>query len=160
MTGSHKGADMNGNLEPLFRADPAPRPVKGILLGFTAALCWWIGIAGTANNSGGTPYLVVPALVTALAFVVVRRERNARGRYFKTPPIRRHRFALPRARAMIAILCGFTALLSWWIAIVAFVVSGGDIQAIMVFLFVPVASTIGTFFAARSAGWMGKGNHS
>ncbi|MFK0008178.1 hypothetical protein ACIQTZ_14095 [Paenarthrobacter sp. NPDC090520] len=148
---------MNENLEPLFRTGPSTRTVKGILWGFTAALCWWIGIAGTAYNAAGAPYLVIPALVTGVALIAMRRAGNTQTKHIKAPPIRRHSIASRRAGAIVAILCGFTALLSWWIAIVALLVGGGGAQAILVFLFVPVVCTAGTFFAAHSAGWLGRG---
>lgn len=146
---------MNGNLEPLFPPRPGTRSTRRILLGFTAALCWWIGIAGSINSTGGALYLLIPVSATLATLFAVRRPGHPRAKHVKTPPTRKRRRAPAGTQTVVLILGGFTALLSWWIAIVALLISGGGIQAFLVFLFVPIAATAGTILAARRPGWTG-----
>lgn len=146
---------MSGNLEPMFPLGPATRSTRGILLAFTAALCWWIGIAGSINSAGGALYLGIPVLATIATLLAIRRPGNPRAKHVKARPIRKHRVAPAGTRPVAIILCGFTALLSWWIGIVALLVIGGRAQAFLAFLIVPVVATIGTFLAVRPTKWAG-----
>lgn len=147
---------MTGKLEPMFPPRPGTRSPRTILLGFTAALCWWIGIAGSINSAGGALYLLIPALATVATLLALRRPGRPRAKHIKTPPPRKHRSAPAGTLAVVVVLGGFSALLSWWIAIVALLVSGGGSRAFVVFLLVPIAATTGTFLAARRAGWAGR----
>jgi hypothetical protein len=52
---------------------PAKRTSLVVLCGFTAALCWWIGIAGVANTGGGAQvFLAIPLLATIGTVLVAR----------------------------------------------------------------------------------------
>ncbi|MCZ9882623.1 hypothetical protein [Arthrobacter sp. B2a2-09] len=54
----------------------------------------------------------------------------------------------PVTRTTLVVLCGFTAALCWWIAIVGMMNSAAG----TVVLTVPVLATIGTLLAARHKG--------
>ncbi|WAH99108.1 hypothetical protein [Arthrobacter sp. MMS18-M83] len=140
---------MSSNLEPLIPARPATRTALVILTGFTAALCWWIAIAGVANSAAGIIFLAIPVLAT-IATLRAARRRPPPHKAQHVNQLQRHRArgALSAHRRSAVVLCGFTAVLCWWIAIVAVV----NIAAGTVVLTVPVLATIGTVLAARYKG--------
>ncbi|WP_434374215.1 hypothetical protein [Paenarthrobacter sp. FR1] len=94
-------------------------------------------------------------LATTVTLLAMRRGGRPRARHVKSLPARKHRSAPAGTYAVVVVLCGFTALLSWWIGIVALFVSGAGVQAFLAFLVVPVVTTAGTILAARRAGWTG-----
>ncbi|GAP61196.1 hypothetical protein AHiyo1_48680 [Arthrobacter sp. Hiyo1] len=59
------------------RAQSAHRGSMVILYGFTAALCWWIGIAGVINSGGGAFFLIIPVLATAGTLLAARYKGRA-----------------------------------------------------------------------------------
>jgi hypothetical protein len=63
------------------------RGALGVITGFLALLCWWIGISGYLNvggfisgGSGFLTFLLVPVLATAATYLAARGyTRSARG---------------------------------------------------------------------------------
>ncbi|MHC6219478.1 hypothetical protein [Arthrobacter sp. MMS24-S77] len=140
---------MSSHLEPLISTRPATRTALVILCGFTAALCWWIGIAGVTNSGGGIVFLALPVLATIGTLWVARRPRQPHeAKHVKHSTSHKARSAPSVHRGSLVILCGFTAALCWWIALVG--VANGAAGTIV--LAVPVLATIGTILAARHRG--------
>jgi spore maturation protein SpmA len=153
-----QGATVSSNLEPLISPRGATRTPLVILCGFTAALCWWIGIAGVGSTGGGAQvFLAVPVLATIGAVLIAARQGRQKAKHVYQPQSRKAEHAdqlpghkapgvLPAKRRSLTVLCGFTAALCWWIGIAGVGSTGGGAQ---VFLAVPVLATIGTVLVAR-----------
>jgi hypothetical protein len=120
-----------------------------LLCGFTAILCWWIGIAGVVNSQGGAYlFLGVPALLTVGTFLLGRR-RHQTARHRGQPRLTETHNRLPSPqRQTVVLLCGFAAVLCWWIGIVGVVNSQGGAY---LFLGVPALLTLGTLGVWRQA---------
>jgi hypothetical protein len=119
-----------------------------IMGGFTAALCWWVGILGVATSGGGAvPFLATPFLISVGTVVAARQGRRRRPRHLGAPhcPPDRTR-SLPATRYSLAIITGSTAALCWWVGIVAMASTGGGA---VLFLTVPALLTVGTLLVAR-----------
>jgi hypothetical protein len=120
-----------------------------IIGGFTAALCWWIGIVGLANSGGGAGiFLTVPVLATIGTLLAARHRGRRAPRHsseLRSHTARSH--PLPATRYSLVIIGAFTAVLCWWIGIVGLMNSGGGAA---LFLAVPVLATLGTLLVARS----------
>ncbi|CAA9241430.1 MAG: hypothetical protein AVDCRST_MAG83-1606 [uncultured Arthrobacter sp.] len=73
----------------------SPNPVlarqdlrKSLLLlgGFTAALCWWIGLTGFINSGGGAAvFFGIPVLLTLGAFLASRRRKPRAPKHLQKP---------------------------------------------------------------------------
>lgn len=139
---------MGSNLEPLIPSRGATRTTLIILCGFTAALCWWIGIAGVANTGGGAQLLLaIPVLATiATVLLAARRGPRQKAKHVNQPRSHKALGALSAKRRSLVVLCGYTSALCWWIGIAGVANTGGGAQ---VFLTVPVLATIGTVLVAR-----------
>ncbi|WP_146069214.1 hypothetical protein [Arthrobacter sp. ZGTC412] len=143
---------MSSNLEPLIPAPLDGRKIWVVILGFAAAMCWWLGIVGVIVSGGGGQalqvFLAVPVLVTVgTALAAHQRHRRRRGaKHVRQPHSHKMRRGLPAKGSSVVLLCGFTAALCWWIAIVAVATTGGGTQ---VFLAIPVLASVVTFLAAR-----------
>jgi len=116
--------------------------------GFTAALCWWIGLTGFVNSGGGAAvFFGIPVLLTLGTFLAARRRRPRAPKHLKES---RHRPAVVRLRrgpkGSLTIIGVFTAALCWWIGVVGFVNAGGGAG---VFFTIPLLLTLGTLWAAR-----------
>ncbi|MDQ0677405.1 ribosome-associated protein YbcJ (S4-like RNA binding protein) [Arthrobacter pascens] len=140
---------MSSNLETPIPTRPPTRTMLVVLTGFTAALCWWIGMVGVVNSGGGAQvFLTIPVLATIGTLLAARRRGRQKAKHVSQPP-GHARGALSENRRSLVVLSGFTAALCWWIGIVGVVNSGGGAQ---VFLTIPVLATIGTLLAARYKG--------
>ena len=65
----------------LVLARPDLRKFVVVVGGFTAALCWWIGITGLVNTGGGgAVFLTVPVLATLGTVLAARASHPAPGR--------------------------------------------------------------------------------
>lgn len=139
---------MSGNLESLIAAPRASRTTLVILFGFTAALFWWIGIAGVANAGGGAQiFLTVPILATiGTVLLAASGRRGQKAKHIDQAPSaktkhanqrqsHKARGALPATRRSWVVLSGFTAALCWWIGITGVASTGGGAQ---VFLAIPL----------------------
>lgn len=152
---------MSSNLEPLKSPRGDTRTTLIILSGFTAALFWWIGIAGVANTGGGAQvFLAIPVLATIGTVLLASRRgrqkakhvnpaRSPKAKYASQPQSHQDGGTRPAKRTSWVVLCGFTAALCWWIVIVGVANTGGGAQ---VFLAIPLLATIGTVLIARRQG--------
>jgi cellobiose-specific phosphotransferase system component IIC len=152
---------VSSNLEPLNPRRGDTRTALIILSGFTAALFWWIGIAGVANTGGGAQvFLTVPVLATIGTVLLASRRgrqkakhvnpvRSPKATHASQPQSRQDRGTRPVKRTSLVVLCGFTAALFWWIGIAGIANTGGGAQ---VFLAIPLLATIGTVLVARHQG--------
>ncbi|MHA7263719.1 hypothetical protein ACX80W_11005 [Arthrobacter sp. TMN-37] len=123
---------------------------KSLILigGFTAALCWWIGLTGFVNSGGGAAvFFSVPVLLTLGTVLAARRRRPRAPKHLREP---RRRPAVIRLRqgptGSLTIIGVFTAALCWWIGVVGFINAGGGAG---VFFTIPLLLTLGTLWAAR-----------
>jgi hypothetical protein len=144
---------VNNHLEPLFPSAPT-RSTCVVLFGFTAALCWWVAMVGVVNGAAGALFLGLPILATIGTVLAIRGRGRHGGKHVKS--LRHpHRRAPAWNRRTVVILGGFTAVLCWWLGVIAVIVSGGGAQAFLAFLTVPLLATMGTVLAAtagRTAG--------
>lgn len=139
---------MNDNPEPVFAPRKTLRKTAAVLLGFTAALCWWIGFAGmAAAGGGGQIFLTIPLLAT-VGTVLIAAWRPSKTNVSRGLP--RHKVSGGRASKpnSAVVLLGFTAGLCWWVGITAVATTGGGAQ---IFLVLPTLATLGTFLAALYA---------
>jgi hypothetical protein len=116
--------------------------------GFTAALCWWIGLTGFVNSGGGAAvFFGIPVFLTLGTFLAARRRRRRAPKHLKKLRRRPVVIRLRRGpKGSLAIIGVFTAVLCWWIGVVGFVNAGGGAG---VFFTIPLLLTLGTFWAAR-----------
>jgi hypothetical protein len=142
---------VGSHLEPWTPSRGATRTTLIILCGFTAALCWWIGIAGVANTGGGAQlFLAIPVLATiGTVLLAARRGPRQKAKHVNQPHSHKALGALSVKRRSLVVLCGYTSALCWWIGVAGVANTGGGAQ---VFLTVPVLATIGTVLVARHEG--------
>ncbi|UKA71449.1 MULTISPECIES: hypothetical protein [unclassified Arthrobacter] len=144
-----QGATLNDNPERVIAPGKTLRKTAAVLLGFTAALCWWIGIAGmAATGGGGQIFLPIPVLATVGAALIAAWRP---GKTNITAGLPRHKVSGGRASKPNAavVLLGFTAALFWWVGITAVTTTGGGAQ---IFLVLPTVATLGTALAALYTG--------
>jgi hypothetical protein len=152
---------VSSNLEPLTPPRGDTRPTLIILCGFTAALFWWIGIAGVANTGGGAQFFLTAPVLATIGTVLlasrrgrqkakhVNQARSPKAKHASQPQSHQDWGTRPAKRTSWVVLCGFTAALCWWIGIAGVANTGGGAQ---VFLAIPVLATIGTVLVARHHG--------
>ncbi|TDK28204.1 hypothetical protein E2F48_03730 [Arthrobacter crusticola] len=136
----------------------SPDPVYGrqdlrkyliLIGGFTAALCWWIGLTGFVNSGGGAAvFFGIPVLLTLGTLLAARRRRPRAPKHLKKFRRRPVVIRLRRGpKGSLTIIGVFTAALCWWIAVVGFVNAGGGAG---VFFTIPFLLTLGTLWAAQN----------
>ena len=137
---------MGNDFEAPALPQPGARQLLVLLTGFTAALCWWIGIVGLVNTGGGAYlFLGIPAVLTIGTLLLMRRD-NPKAKHRGLPDLQDTHNRLSPQRWTIVLLCGFSTALCWWIGIVGLVNTGGGAY---LFLGLPALLTLGTLIVWR-----------
>lgn len=137
---------VSSNFESLVPNRLVTRTTIVFLAGFTAALCWWIALAGVVKSAGGAIFLFVPAVATTATFLVASRQhRGHKAKHIDVSGRLKTASTFSGNRRFVILLCAFTAAMCWWIALTAVAYAGGA----AIFLTVPTLATFGTIVAWR-----------